>query len=66
MFEVGREYTITTIEAHEGEESPGFSLYKVVDWSFPLLKVEGAGIQTIFNVTSPKFVKAELWKARQL
>ena len=66
MFEAGQKYTITTIDVSSGEESQGFSLYEVIDWSFPLLKVQGAGIETIFNVTSPKFVKAELWKARQL
>lgn len=56
MFEVGKSYRITTgVGEHEG-----YSSFTVLGWEAPLLKVEGAGITTIFNTNAPSFVSAEL------
>lgn len=56
MFEVGKTYRITTGIG----ENEGYSSYIVLAYEAPLLKVEGAGITTIFNAQSPSFVSAEL------
>jgi len=60
MFEIGKEYTITTIAGDE----EGSSLWKVVAFEHPLLKLynqyEG---ELIVNVTSPNFVSAKLYKS---
>lgn len=56
MFEVGRTYRITTGIG----DNEGYCSYVVVAYEAPLLKVEGAGITTIFNTSSPSFVSAEL------
>lgn len=56
MFEVGRTYRITTGVG----EAEGYCSYTVVAYEAPLLKVEGAGIVTVFNTHAPSFVSAEL------
>lgn len=55
MFEIGEKYEITT---GSGEEE-GHSVYTVLDWQFPLLKVlDGVGHEYVFNTSSPSFVSA--------
>ncbi len=55
MFEIGRTYRITTGIG----DAEGYSTYDVIGYEAPLLKVTGAGQETIFNTCSPSFVSAE-------
>lgn len=59
MFEVGRDYRIYTVEPGENGPGEGYSVYHVVDWSSPLLKVKQPHGETIINVHSPIFSRAE-------
>ncbi|MBZ6382255.1 MAG: hypothetical protein MIK27_12220 [Sphingomonas sanguinis] len=55
MFEIGRDYKITTgLGDYEGS-----SVSTVVAFEAPLLKVVAHGMETIFNTASPSFVSAE-------
>lgn len=54
MFEVGRQYEIVT-QDHEGQS---YYSAKVLEFEFPMLKLERLGIHEIHNVTSPAFVRA--------
>jgi hypothetical protein len=55
MFEVGEKYEIVT---GLGDEE-GSTVYTVVEWSAPLLKVvDGVPREYIFNTVSPSFVSA--------
>lgn len=55
MFDVGDKYEITT---GIGEEQ-GSTVYTVIEWSAPLLKViDGVPHEYIFNTSSPHFVMA--------
>ncbi|GAM02983.1 hypothetical protein [Sphingomonas parapaucimobilis] len=55
MFEIGRDYRITTgFGDHEGS-----SVSTVVAFEAPLLKVTAHGKETILNTASPSFVSAE-------
>lgn len=55
MFEVGKDYRITT---GEGDER-GYSVYTVLEVSMPLIKVSGGGGTKIINTHSSSFVEAE-------
>jgi hypothetical protein len=55
MFEVGRTYTIVT-QNHEGESSISA---EVLEYEYPMLKLDRVGNYEILNVTSPAFVRAK-------
>ena len=54
MFEVGKSYRITTGVG----DAEGYSVYKVLEWESPLLKVKASDGEHIFNTSSPSFVSA--------
>lgn len=55
MFEVGRSYRITTGIG----DNEGYSVFTVLAYEAPLLKIDGSGMETILNTSSPTFVSAE-------
>ena len=62
MFEVGEQYEIVTGIG----EAEGSTVYTVLEWSPPLLKVaDGVPHEYILNTNSPSFVMANKPRARR-
>ena len=59
MFEVNRKYVVTWLEETGDGPVETKSTFTVVEWSAPLLKAMQPYGETIFNISSPHFVRAE-------
>lgn len=56
MFKVGRDYQVTTGVG----DDVGYSVYAVIAWEAPLLKLNGPSGETIVNTCASSFHSAEL------
>lgn len=60
MFEVGRKYVITSLDAEISQELHSWAVYEIERVDGPLVMARAGNRTVIFNTHSPKFVKAEL------
>ncbi len=60
MFEAGRKYVITTLDAEVGGEVQKWAVYQVDKVDGAMLRTQIDGRVVVFNTLSPKFVRAEL------
>ncbi len=61
MFEIGKQYTITTLVPGGEGWTDSSGVYKVLDFQGTLLKLEGHGATQIVNTASLHFICASLW-----
>lgn len=60
MFEIGRKYVVTTLEAEVGPDVQKWAVYVIEDVDGALIRARSQGREIVFNTLSPKFVSAEL------
>lgn len=63
MFEVGKAYSLHILEDEVGQVAAGITEY---GWAYeaPMLKIAQGDDVTIYNVSSPRFIRAELLKGQ--